>query len=263
MALKPKFEAETNQGDTAVAEEPSTASAAADAAQASSAVIVKAKTSVAVVNEVAQRAKSFRKEFEAMRDASDMSYGNYDVFKAHNGSIRQLKDAQTDLGRWAKVRLMAWSDSYVVSPGTDDKGSEAFLAYSRDGRVIDNLVGDDLQQFSGKPVEEYLAYLRDKEGFDRARARRFIDTACLLLGCDSGKLPAGKMIQITLSETSLPTFSKYQNSLIDTARCAELGLPGVQIPEDPFTFYYVRESASKGSNHWTKLKISQTLPQDI
>ena len=42
-----------------------------------------------------------------------------------------------------------------------------------------------------------------------------------------------------------------------------MGLPGFTVPEDPFTFYYLREAASKGNQNWTKLKIVAELPAKI
>ena len=108
-----------------------------------------------------------------------------------------------------------------------------------------------------------MKYLRDDEEFAKAKSRRFIDTACALLATDSGDGPIGKVIQVTLSESSIPAFSRYQQELQDNARCVAMGLPGFTLPDDPFTFFFLRELAQKNSNKWTKLKVVTSLPAKL
>lgn len=245
--------------NTAVADEQSTAAASTTAV----AVVAKASaTSVAVAN-AAAKAKEFQKEVQAMKDASDFSYGNYPVFKGNNGEIAESGGDEASLGRWAQVRLLSWSDHYEISPGEQGASTKDFVAYSKDGKTIDSVIGEDQKKFVGSSVDEYLKYLKEEEEFANAKVRRFVDTACALLATDSGDGPIGTVIQVTLSESSIPAFSKYQQSLQDNARCVAMGLPGFSLPEDAFTFYFLREVASKGSNKWTKLKILSTLPAKI
>lgn len=277
MALKkptPSFEENNDDGANAVAEEAQspaveeTSAASADAGStadhavtATTAVAKASASSVATINEAAANAKRFQRELEEMRGASDFSFGNYRVFKGNNGEIAEMNGDKDSLGRWAKVRLMAWDEHFEVSPGT--KEGKEFVAYSKDGKIIDSVIGDDQKKFVGKTTDEYLQYLQDTEGFNDAKVRRFIDTACALLGTDTGDGPIGEVIQITLSESSIPAFSKYQQALKDKAKCVAMGLPGFSVPEDPFTLYFIREAAEKGSNRWTKLKVTDRLPAKI
>lgn len=253
----------------AAAAAPAEAPAAAPAAQAAAAAetattaIAVAQSSAVATANAAQRAKEFQKEVNAMRGACDFSFGNYEVYKANNGSIVQMGGSEVDLGRWAKLRLIGWDESFQMSPGNDDKSSKDFVAYSKDGKTVDSVIGEDQRSFVGKSVDEYVTYLRETEGFDKAKCRRFIDLAVALLGTDSGDGPIGTVIQLTLSESSIPAFSRYQQQLNDNARCVAMGLPGFTLPEDPFTFFAIRELASKNNNKWTKLKISSTLPNKI
>lgn len=271
MALKkPNFEAPeaTTAAATAVAEPQAAAPAPADPAPTQEAkveagnAIAKASQTALSTQEAAARAKQFKREVEEMRGASDFTYGNYQVFKGNNGSIRS-SEPEDDLGRWAKVRLLSWDDHYEVSPGEQGASTKDFVAYSKDGKTIDQVIGDELKAHVGTPVEAYLKYLTDTEGFKNAKCRRFIDTACALLATDSGDGPLNKVVQITLSESSIPAFSRYQQDLQDNARCVAMGLPGFTLPEDPFTFFFLREVATKGQNNWTKLKIVSTLPAKI
>lgn len=277
MALKkpttnsstPAFEGETvdqETGEVAVAERPveGTAAVADEAKAATTTVIATAsRASVATLNDAAAKAKAFQRELEDMRAASDFSFGNYASFKAINGSITGMNSDKDDLGRWCKVRMIAWDDHFQVSPGTDDTKSKDFVAYSKDGETIDSVIGEDLKRFVGKPVNEYLQYLNDEEGFDRASVRRFVDTACALLASDSGDGPINTVISVILSESSITAFNKYQQSLKDAAKCVAMGLPGFTLPDDPFTFFFIREAAEKGNKKWTKLKISSSLPAKI
>ena len=115
----------------------------------------------------------------------------------------------------------------------------------------------------GRPVADYVNYLRKEEEFAQTKTRRFIDTACAVLEADNADAPVSTVVQITLSETSIPAFSKYQQDLQNRARCAAMNLPGFSLPEDPFTFVFVREIATKGSNKWTKLRIEPTVPTKL
>jgi hypothetical protein len=276
---KPAFEQEPN-GEAAASE--TTAAAApqetakaetkvdqpAAAVQATTA-IARAQTTAVSVAEAAAKAKAFQKEVEDMKGASDFSYGNYDVYKGNNGEIVKGEDS---LGRWAKVRMIAWDEHFEVSPGEEGASSKDFVAYSKDGKTIESVIGEDQRGWVGKSVDEYLAYLRDDsdegEGFEKAGVRRFIDIACALLSCENAEdAPLNTVIQVTLSQSSIPAFSKYQEDLKNNARCVAMGLPGFVLPEDPFTFFLLRELATKdgkkGKQNWTKLKIVSTLPNKI
>jgi hypothetical protein len=258
---------DAESGTAAVLDAPATKPAPAaevaanDPGVQTSLVVAKASAGALITpNEAAANAKRFQKEVADMKGSSDFSFGNYETFKANNGSIVGMTGDKTDLGRWAKVRLIAWDEHYECSPGTDD--GKDYVAYSKDGITIDSVIGEEQRSYVGKTVNEYLAFL-EAEGFDRAKVRRFIDTGCALLATDNGEGPIGSVIQVTLSESSIPAFSRYQQQLQDNAKCVAMGIPGFTLPADPFTFFMIREAASKGDRRWTKLKISQTLPAKL
>lgn len=261
----PAFETEQTTGaDTAVAERPAeSAEREAPAAATATTAIAKAASTSLSVADAANKAKAFAKEVEAMKGASDFSYGNYQVFKGNNGEIAESGENGVSLGRWAKVRLMSWAEHTEVSPGESGGSTKDFVAYSTDGVTIDSVIGEELQMWVGKSVQGYTDYLRDDEEFPKTKVRKFIDTACFLLATDSGEGPIGKTIQVTLSESSIPSFARYQNELKDDARAVAMGLPGAKLSDDPFTLFFLRELASKGSNRWTKLRIVSSLPAKL
>lgn len=278
MALKkPTFEQEPTtsaQGDTAVEERVAKAVAPEAPAAAAAAptlevqvvaevAISKAATTSLSTADAAQKAKQFQREFEEMKDASSFDYGTYRTFKGNNGSIVESGDKGDDLGRWAKIRILSWGRHYEVSPGESGASTKDYVAYSKDGKTLDSVIGEELKSWVGKPVDEYVEYLRKVEEFASTKTREFIDMGCALLATDSGEGPIGKVIQITLSETSIPSFSRYQQELKDTARCVSMGLPGFVMPEDPFSLFVVREVATRGTNRWTKLMLTSTLPAKL
>lgn len=285
----PMFENEptNNAGDTAVEDAPQTvaataapAAAVAPAATADPAATVAAtpipeavvtasavaitkasQTSVAVADAAAD-AKRFKREVEDMKGASDFSYGNYNVFKGNNGEI-MCTETGDKFGRWVKVRLLSWDDHTEISPGETGASTKDFVAYSKDGKVIDSVIGEDQKGWIGKPVADYVEYLKNEEDFSKTKSRRFIDTACAVIASDSGDGPIGEVVQITLSESSIPAFAKHQEQLANKARCVAMGLPGFSLPADPFQFFFLREVVSKAQNTWTKLRIVQDLPAKI
>lgn len=224
--------------------------------------LAKAANSSLTSNDAANAAKNFKREVAEMKGAADFGYGSHRVFKFDNGVIKEMSCEKLVLGRWAKVRLLAWDTSFQVSPGEQGKDSGQFVAYSTDGKTIDSIIGEDLKSWVGKSVDEYVEHLRTVEDFDKASRREFIDTECAVVGCED-EPDFREVVQITLSSSSIPAFRKYQSDLEATAKCVAMGLKGYALPADPFEFYFLREAASKGTNTWTKGKIVANLPAKI
>lgn len=234
------------------------------AAKTTAAVAIANATNTSLsVADAAAKAKEFQREINAMRGASDFSYGNFRVFKGNNGEIAESGGEEATLGRWAKVRLLSWDSHHEVSPGEQGASTKSFVAYSKDGKRIDSVIGEELKTWVGKSVDEYVEYLRTTEEFANTKCRRFVDMAVALMAADHEDAPIGEVIQVTLSESSIPAFNRYQEQLSNKARCVAMGLPGFTLPEDPFSFFLVREVAKKGENRWTKLKVESNLPAKI
>jgi hypothetical protein len=231
---------------------------------AATTAIAKAAGSSVATQDASNQAKAFKREIEDMRGAADFSYGNFVVFKGSNGSIRgEMGGAKVDLGRWVKVRLMAWDEHFEVSPGEQGASTKNFVAYSKDGKVLDSVIGEEEKRFVGSSVADYVTYLKDTEEFPKAKVRRFLDTSCAVLGADGSDDATGQIIQITLSESSIPSFQSYQQQLVQQARAVAMGLPGFSLSADPLTFYFIREVATKGDNEWTKLRVATSLPAKL
>ena len=255
----PSFDESAEVAAAAPAAQPEVATPAAPAPTASTAVAPAASTAVTV--NTSEEAKRFQREFDEMRGAASFDYGTFPIYKAINGSIRETGQGKTaSFGRWVKVRMLAWDDSYQIGPGVDGSKAKDFVGFSKDGKTVDSVIGEDLRHFVGKPVTEYLDFLRN-EGYDKAESKRYVHTACAVLDSEDGTHEPGQIVQVTLSQSSLPSFSAYQEKLKTAARAVAMGIPGFSLPADPFTFFYICEAAAKGSNNWTKLKVESQLPK--
>lgn len=266
-ASAPASNFEDEPGDTAVAEKPAAAQEAAAepeaaAAQATAAVAKASGSALMTKDEAAQIAKKFQREVAEMEDGADFSFGTHRVFKAKDGVIKEMNGDKLKLGRWVKVQMLAWGRHYEISPGTDDKSSADYVAYSKDGVTVDFVVGEENKKYEGTPVADYLDFLRDDEEFDKASKREFIDVQVAVLGCED-EPEFHEIVQVTLSSSSIPAFKKYQNDLAARAKCVAMGLPGFSVPENPFEFFFIREDAEKGKNSWTKLRIATSLPAKL
>lgn len=203
----------------------------------------------------------FKEQVEEMKGAADFSHGNFPVFKGITGEIKCKEES---LGRWVKGAMLAWDDHTQVSPGSDSEKAKEAVGYSKDGETLDNVIGTDKYgQWVGKPVDDYLNFLREDGDYPHARKDRYVDVAFMVLECENGGERVGQTIQITLSKSSIPSFEAYQQSLKMAAMALKRNIPGAKLPEDPFTFYFIRESAAKGDKSWTKLRVSASLPAKI
>lgn len=273
MALrKPQQEAQVSDNapafedlDEGVTNEVGTEAPAANeapAAPATTAVATTTANAVAVSND---SGKAFANEVTAMKGALDLSYGNFKSFKGNNGIIKGTgNDKDAKLGKWVQVTMVAWDEHYEVSPGVSDKTAKDFVAYSKDGKTIDRVIGQDQNaNWAGQPVADYVKYLKAEEGYSKADCRPFIDVGCLLLDADNKDTDLlGEMIQLTLSQSSAPSFKAYEQSLKAKAMLAAKGVK-IKLPEDPFTFFVYTEIAEKGDNTWTKLAVSAKLPSKL
>jgi hypothetical protein len=261
MALKkPAFE--TTAPDFAADAAPATSTvetptkpAAAEASAKVEATTAIAKAATGAVATVNEDVKRFQEEFDAMRGAMDTSYGNFKIFKATDGEIRESgNNTNLSLGRYATVRLLSWDFHWQVTPGTDGAKSKDFVAFSSDGETIESVIGEDMRHYVGSSINDYLSYLRT-EGFDKAESKRYLNTVCAVLASESGKHEPGMLVQIVFSPSSVSSFNSYQEKLKGVARGVQLGLPGFTMPSDPFTLTFRTESAAKGSNRWTRLTV--------
>jgi hypothetical protein len=264
-AVKPvgTFESmdETTAGATAANDIPAeTATSPAPAAQPAEPTSIATKPAGAVV--VARDTTAFQKEVAEMKGAADFAHGNFAVFKGQNGEIKQTGGAT--FGRWVKVSMVAWDDHHEISPGSDSEASKLAVGYSKDGKTVDSIIGrDKFGRFIGQPVADYVKFLQEDGDYPNAKVGRFIDVGCVVHESESTDAFNGEIVQISLSQSSIPSFSSYQEQLVMKAKALTRKIPGIKVPENPFDFYFVREAAEKNGKSWTKLKVLTSLPKEL
>jgi len=208
-------------------------------------------------------ASAFAKEVEAMKGAADFSYGNFPVFKGNNGEIIGTGDTKASFGRWVKVSMIAWDEHWEISPNSKNEKSRDYVAYSTDGQTLGHVISKEYATWIGKPITQYIEHLRNEMDYPLADSRPFVDVVCVVHESESNDAYNGEIVQITLSKTSIQSFKQYQEKLLQKARAVARGIPGVQVPADPFTFYFLRELASANGNNWTKLVVVDKLPPKL
>ena len=265
--VRPAFEPmdDDTVGAAASAESAPAAPAAAPAAEsapaapaASAPAAIAVRPANAVVASTASAVQAFKDQVAAMKDAVDLSFGNFPTFKPSGGKLK-CKEPVASLGAWARGMMTGWSDRVQVSPG--DGKPKDLVAYADDCVTISKVIGDAGAEWVGRTVAEYVQHLRVNLGCNLAKAAIYVDVAFALSECESGNTDfVGETVQITLSPSSAKGFKSYQAKLDAAAICVEKGYPGFKLPENPFNFYFAVESASKGDKEWEKLLVLAKLP---
>ncbi len=231
---------------------------AAAAVQATTAVAVTTSTSITTI--ATDQAKTFQQELAAMKDSTDFSLGTFTTFKASNGVIAETGEGKLSLGRWVDGRMMAYGAFTQVSPGDSGAKTKGFVAWSKDGKTVDTVLGDGTERsFVGKSVQDYLHYLRETEGLTGADAKEYLNVAFLVMGCESGEVDEGEIVNIVLAPSSITAFRAYESQLQLGARAAAMGLKTkADLSGDPFRFRFSCVQASNTKNQrWSKLVIEQ------
>lgn len=212
-----------------------------------------ASTSIALASE---KAAQFKKELAEMEDALDFSSGSMKSYKASNGSISETGDGKGVLGAWVEGRMMAYSRYHQITPGVSGQKYKGFVGYSNDGKTISHVIGDGHERtFVGKPIQDYLDYLRTTEGFEEADSKVYMNVAMLVTASEKGQVEPGEVVNVILPPTSIRSFAAYEDKLKVAARAAAMGLPTKGLPDDPFRFRFVASLTRFNGNEWTKLDI--------
>lgn len=222
--------------------------------QTQSAALAKpASISIALASE---KAAQFKKELAEMEDALDFASGSMKSYKASNGSISETGDGKGVLGAWVEGRMMAYSRYHQITPGVSGQKYKGFVGYSNDGKTISHVIGDGHERtFVGKPIQDYLDYLRTTEGFEEADSKVYMNVAMLVTASEKGQVEPGEVVNVILPPTSIRSFAAYEDKLKVAARAAAMGLPTKGLPDDPFRFRFVASLTRFNGNEWTKLDI--------
>lgn len=235
------------------------ATVAAERPQAQAREATTAASSTSAVAVAAKKAQDFKRELEEMRDAISFDYGTLANYKATNGAIRETGNGTRSFGEWVQGRLMAYGAFWQVSPGGSDTKLKGFVAFSKDGKTVDHVIGDGAERsFVGKPVVDYLDYLRNTEGLDKADSKPYLNMAILVTSSARGEkseVEVGETVNLVLSSSSIRSFTAYEEKLKLATRAMQMGLPSKALPDDPFMLRFTATEAQSNGNRWTKIDV--------
>ncbi len=109
------------------------------------------------------------------------------------------------LGSKLKIQLLSWNEKFAVVTGVQDAEASEFFKVSYDGV---NLVG-------GGNVEEYLSWLKNVKGYEKASKKRYIDIWGFLTYANDKDLPEDecKTVNVQVSPFSVSKFHAFQLDL--------------------------------------------------
>lgn len=211
MALNrtPKTEtANTAANANVAAPEFETESAAPAAIEAAAAASVSATTAIAkaAVSSMAvvpKKAVAALVEFEnnfSIDDVRSMGVGALPKVIA-GGS--ELDIEGEDAVKKAVVELQSWNRRWLVTPGSDSDEAKKLLKTSYDNATLE----DD-----HRSVKEYIQFLKESEGYDKASAREYIDAWGLIVSKDGVEVPPAErqLYQFQLSPQSVKKFNAFR-----------------------------------------------------
>lgn len=227
MALKPKFE---DQSETVAAE---TAQATDAAAAATTAVATAAATSAVAI------AKGVNNSLAALKDNVKVEWDTL-LRIVPDGSDLTVDDESA--GPWLEMQITSWQDSYSIEPGDQSEAAKKFLRFSDDNVVLRD---------SGQPVAEYVKYLKEVEGYENACVKHRVILVGLVEKTAKESKVVGQLAQISLAPQSKKNWDRYQLNATVRANMGRLE-PG----EDPARVRLSAVRTSKGQYKFTVVEVS-------
>lgn len=207
-----KFEA-PETGDTAVIEQPTTATAeatVAETATAAAAAPAEAESPTTAVATVAKKelsaivGKKYAPALEEFKNVIDPSSLQFNTFNRVTVDLGGFEDAEgNDLGETIKIQLMSYNERFVVSPGVQDDDATAFVKYSLDGKTIDG---------TGESVADYLKMLRETEGYKEASCKKYLAIYGFLTEAKGKEIPEvdRQIVELQVPPMSVAFFTRHQ-----------------------------------------------------
>lgn len=202
-AAKPAFE--DIDGDTTVVEQDSAAEAAATSAKpaAEAAPAAQEAKTTAVVPAAAKSLAKAQKLETVLVDLENaipkLDFGVIPRLVATQGSFQDA-DGKS-LGDEVNFTLVSFNNQFIVSPGDDSEAAKEFVAYSTDGKVIDE---------TGELVTDYVRKLKEDEGYEDAACKHYVELVGILNGSAKDSEYEGQLVMISLSPQSRKQFEGYR-----------------------------------------------------
>jgi len=199
MALK-KYESETETTSTTEEVAMDTPNTVVDTpAVMPPAVVKEAAKAVATIRSFAPALQEMENVISPA-DVADLGPGAFPKITVDLGGF--LMDKK-DVGTNIKVELISWNKRWIVSTNTQDAEATDLLRFSMDGETLQN---------DHRTVKEYVAFLRDSEGYKNAGAKEYYSLWCNLIYASGADVAVAdqKMVEVQLSPQSVGQFKAFQ-----------------------------------------------------
>lgn len=145
----------------------------------------------------------------------DVSYSTFPRYRDDKGVIGDTDG--NEAGGWVEVMVVSWSDSWIVTPGDDSDKAKDYVRYSRDGHTINS---ED--EWNGKTCEEYVEYLRDQVGYEKAASKKYTNVYGMLVAAENDDCPGlQQVIHLAMPPTSGSAWEAY---LVNRALRSRMGM---------------------------------------
>lgn len=213
MALKP---ATTTESSNALFEEQDMpevqAASAVETPVAQAAQVFPVASAVPVAVSATQVAKPIAKFVPALTEFQNaipletiegMGVGGLPKIVADLGGF--MMDGDKPLGNQIKLQLLSWNVKHVIITGSQDKEAGEFFKVSYDG---ENLVG-------GGSVDEYINWLKNVKGYEKAGKKQYIDLWGYLTAANGKDLAEDdcKTVNVQVAPYSCSKFHAFQLDL--------------------------------------------------
>ena len=202
-----------------------------------------------------------------LSEGTSVPFGDFIQFKAGAGGKLASGDVSVKpLGRWMKGTVLSIGKRLEIGPGVEGATYKKYVGFSDDSATMTRIIGAEehleLAKFLGRPVQEYLDWLRSND-LPNADSREFTDVVFWVERTQAPDAETGTAVMLSLPPTSAAELRKYFNQLKMSCVAAAQGLKGASIPDEPFSIFAWAEAASKGDKSWTKLKFGRALPDSV
>lgn len=203
MALRPTttndsanlFETQEETMNTTATE----TAAPASTSTASTAVAPAASTAVAAAKKFAPALTEFQNAIP-IETIEGMGVGGLPRVTVDLGGF--ALDGDKPLGNQIKIQMLSWNNRYIVASGSTDAEAKEFFKVSYDGVTCTD----------GTAVDEYLKWLKEVKGYEKASKKTYIDLWGYLIAANGKDLAEDdcKTVQVQVAPFSVSKFHAYQ-----------------------------------------------------
>jgi hypothetical protein len=140
----------------------------------------------------------------------EVGYGSFPRLRLDTGMLATNEGAEA--GEYVEIQIISYNKSYAISIGDDSEKGKEMVRFSKDGKVIDPLMGDaDEDEWAGKPCTEYRDHLQNSMGFEKAKINEYTNIYGVALDSQSKDFKhMNEMVHLQIPAASGRDWKQYQ-----------------------------------------------------